>query len=139
MATPPRRPTDHRLEVVLADDPAEVGRARGLSTDYLRDLGSRSPEVAVLLVSELVTNAIRYGRPPILLRAFRHGPGLRVEVTDGERRAPVAAGRPSDSASARGDVPEGGRGLLLVEGLADRWGWSPVNRGKLVWFELDVI
>jgi anti-sigma regulatory factor (Ser/Thr protein kinase) len=137
MSTPPGHPTDNRLEAVLADDPAEVGRARGLSTDYLRHLGSQAPEVAVLLVSELVTNAIRYGRPPILLRAFPNGPGLRVEVTDGERRAPMA-GRPSMDA-ARGDVPEGGRGLLLVEGLADRWGWSAMGRGKVVWFELDVI
>ena len=134
MATPPGRPTQDRLEAVLADDPAEVGRARALSTDFLRDLGSNAPEVAVLLVSELVTNAIRYGRPPIHLRAARKGQGLRVEVTDGERRAPApASGRDGD------DVPEGGRGLLLVEGLADRWGWSPIGRGKLVWFELDVI
>jgi anti-sigma regulatory factor (Ser/Thr protein kinase) len=136
MPTPPGQ--DHRLEAVLADDPSEVGRARGLSTEFLRDLGSHSPEVAVLLVSELVTNAIRYGRPPIQLRAFRHGPGLRVEVTDGERRAPVTAGRPTDGAN-RSDIPEGGRGLLLVEGLADRWGWSAMTRGKVVWFELDVI
>jgi anti-sigma regulatory factor (Ser/Thr protein kinase) len=134
MATPPGRPTQDRLEAVLTDDPAEVGRARALSTDYLNDLGSTSPEVAVLLVSELVTNAIRYGRPPIQLRAARHGQGIRVEVTDGERRAPAPApGRDGD------EVPEGGRGLLLVEGLADRWGWSPNGRGKLVWFELDVI
>ncbi len=134
MATPHGRPTQDRLDAVLADDPAEVGRARALSTDYLRDLGSTAPEVAVLLVSELVTNAIRYGRPPIQLRAARKGQGIRVEVTDGERRAPSPAyGRDGD------DVPEGGRGLLLVEGLADRWGWSPIGRGKLVWFELDVI
>ena len=134
MANPPGRPTQDRLDAVLADDPAEVGRARALSTDYLRDLGSTAPEVAVLLVSELVTNAIRYGRPPIQLRAARKGQGIRVEVTDGERRAPArSSGRDGD------EVPEGGRGLLLVEGLADRWGWSPIGRGKLVWFELDVI
>ena len=134
MATPPGRPTQDRLQAVLADDPAEVGRARSLASDFLRDLGSTAPEVAVLLVSELVTNAIRYGRPPIQLHAARKGQGIRVEVTDGERRAPArAAGRDGE------DVPEGGRGLLLVEGLADRWGWSPVGRGKLVWFELDVV
>jgi anti-sigma regulatory factor (Ser/Thr protein kinase) len=130
------RPTQDRLEAILADDPAEVGRARGLSTEFLRNLGSLAPEVAVLLVSELVTNAIRYGRPPILLRAVRHGPGLRVEVTDGERRAPALA---QERDPSRGEVAEGGRGLILVEGLADRWGWSAVGRGKVVWFELDVI
>jgi anti-sigma regulatory factor (Ser/Thr protein kinase) len=132
----PDQPTERRLDAVLADDPAEVGRARGLSTSYLRDLGSQAPDVAVLLVSELVTNAIRYGRPPIHLRAFPQGQGLRVEVTDGERRAPATN---ADRPPAKGDVAEGGRGLLLVEGLADRWGWSAAGRGKVVWFELDVI
>jgi anti-sigma regulatory factor (Ser/Thr protein kinase) len=136
MATPPGRPTQDRLEAILVDDPAEVGRARGLSTDFLHVLGSRAPEVAVLLVSELVTNAIRYGRPPILLRAFPNGQGLRVEVTDGERRAPVLV---RDRESVRSEVSEGGRGLLLVEGLSDRWGWAAQGRGKVVWFELDVI
>ena len=130
----PANPTERQLEAVLADDPAEVGRARGLSTEYLHHLGSRAPEVAVLLVSELVTNAIRYGRPPIQLHAFRIGSGLRVEVSDGERRAPVAA-RQDGSA----EIAEGGRGLLLVEGLSDRWGWAGTGRGKVVWFELDVI
>jgi anti-sigma regulatory factor (Ser/Thr protein kinase) len=127
-------PTERQLEAVLADDPAEVGRARGLSTEYLNQLGSRAPEVAILLVSELVTNAIRYGRPPIQLRAFRVGSGLRVEVSDGERRAPLAARQASTT-----EMAEGGRGLLLVNGLSDRWGWAGNGRGKVVWFELDVI
>jgi anti-sigma regulatory factor (Ser/Thr protein kinase) len=127
-------PTERQLEAVLADDPAEVGRARGLSTEYLNQLGSRAPEVAILLVSELVTNAIRYGRPPIQLRAFRVGSGLRVEVSDGERRAPLAARQASTA-----EMAEGGRGLLLVNGLSDRWGWAGNGRGKVVWFELDVI
>ncbi|HTY71529.1 MAG TPA: ATP-binding protein [Actinomycetes bacterium] len=126
-------PGSPSLEAVLADDPAEVGRARGLSTQFLLELGSRAPDVAVLLVSELVTNAIRHGRPPILLRAYRQGPGLRVEVSDAERHSPVTA------RTAAGDVPDGGRGLLLVEGLSDRWGWSSTGLGKMVWFELDVI
>lgn len=133
----PRQPQP-QLEVTLSDDPTEVGRARGISTDYLDKLGSRAPEVAVLLVSELVTNAIRYGRPPIILRAAAHGAGLRVEVMDNERRPPAAHSEAPISPGS-GDIREGGRGLLLVQGLSDRWGWTPTGRGKVVWFELDVI
>jgi anti-sigma regulatory factor (Ser/Thr protein kinase) len=87
---------------------------------------------ALLLISELVTNAVRHGSPPILLALECDGEGLRVRVRDGAPALP----RPRDS------IPEdeGGRGLALVDALSDAWGAEPVvdehGGGKSVWFEL---
>ncbi|MGI5488238.1 ATP-binding protein [Microtetraspora malaysiensis] len=86
-------------------------------------------EVAELLVSELVTNAVRHGNGgPVLTLTSADG-ALRCEVED-ESPAPVRT-RP-----AAGD-DEGGRGLLLVDALSSSWGTGRTGRGKVVWFELD--
>lgn len=92
-------------------------------------MAGEDAEIAVLLTSELVTNAIRYGAPPVTLRAgvSRRG-ALRVEVQDDEPGAVVARRAKLD------DV--GGRGLQLVDSLADRWGYRSTRSGKRVWFEL---
>ena len=88
-------------------------------------------EIAVLLVSEMVTNAIRHGRGGIRL-AVRHLPQrLCVEVSD------AGAGRPT----TQDPRPEqaNGRGLLLVERLAQDWGVTRLaGGGKTVWFTLRV-
>ncbi len=90
---------------------------------------------AELLVSELVTNAVRHARGPLRLRvelrmATPGGVALRVEMFDGDRTLPAA--RPSE------DDAESGRGLLLVDELAARWGRRRTRHGKLIWFELDL-
>ncbi|MGW1364410.1 ATP-binding protein [Streptomyces chartreusis] len=77
-----------------------------------------------LLVSELVTNAIRYGRPPISLRLIRDS-GLVCEVSDASSTAPhLRRARTYD---------EGGRGLLLVAQLSERWGTRHAADGKIIW------
>ncbi|MFI5978707.1 ATP-binding protein [Streptomyces sp. NPDC051452] len=93
-------------------------------------LSGRRDDV-LLCVSELATNALLHGVPRgrgYLLRLVRHGGGvLRVEVHDsgsGEVRVP----EPSVDA-------EGGRGLLLVTALSDKWGVEPRSPGKIVWCE----
>lgn len=89
-------------------------------------------DAAELAMTELVANVVRHvpGHRCTLL-ILRRPEGLRVEVTDGSSRPPVA--------SAGGDeLEEGGRGLLLVEAVTDRWGTVPVPGGKTVWFECDV-
>jgi anti-sigma regulatory factor (Ser/Thr protein kinase) len=119
------------LRATLSADPEQVAEARRLVAGYLRDRGEEDGEVAVLLVSELVTNAILYGRAPLELRAHTEGSALRVEVRDREPASPPVL---------RGDAnltEVGGRGLQLVDTLADRWGWSAEDQGKVVWFELD--
>jgi anti-sigma regulatory factor (Ser/Thr protein kinase) len=123
---------DGQLEV--APEPSEVGRARRWARTHLGCPDGAQADTVALLVSELVTNAVVHtGRPAVLrLRRGRAGSGavpVRLEVVDGSGRAPVprrAAGE--DTA---------GRGLELVEILADRWGWQAEGAGKRVWCELD--
>ncbi|MFD9324770.1 SpoIIE family protein phosphatase [Streptomyces sp. NPDC060065] len=113
----------------LESDPAAVPRARSsvseqLSTWGLEDLAF----TAELVVSELVTNAIRYGRPPIRLRLI-HDRTLLCEVSDDSSTTPH---------QRRARVyDEGGRGLLLVAQLAERWGTRHARHGKTVWAELN--
>jgi PAS domain-containing protein len=80
-----------------------------------------------LLVSELVTNAIRYGRPPVRLRLIHQDTTLTCEVYD-------ASGTTPHMRRAR-IFDEGGRGLLLVAQLAERWGTRHDRVGKTVWAE----
>jgi anti-sigma regulatory factor (Ser/Thr protein kinase) len=85
--------------------------------------------VADVLTSELVTNAVRYAgsRQLVLHLAWELG-RLRVEVEDdGSGTINLKSADPK-----RGD----GYGLLLVEQLADRWGWEPTPDGRNVWFEI---
>ncbi|MFD0345049.1 ATP-binding protein [Kitasatospora aburaviensis] len=79
-----------------------------------------------LVVSELVTNVVRYGDPPCRLRLI-HADRLSVEVSDGEASSPhLRHARTTD---------EGGRGLYIVSQLADRWGVRFAATGKTVWVE----
>ncbi|MFF9864137.1 ATP-binding protein [Streptomyces sp. NPDC013953] len=88
-------------------------------------------DAAELAMTELVANVVRHvpGRRCTVL-VLRRPEGLRVEVTDGSAHPPVA-GRRGD------ELVEGGRGLLLVEAVTDRWGTVPLADGKTVWFECD--
>ncbi|WP_079313514.1 ATP-binding protein [Microbispora sp. GKU 823] len=125
----------HRASWVLPAVPSSTSRARRLVRAALRDwAGSAAgevPEVAELLVSELVANVLRHGRgEPVLTLLLRDGV-LRCEVED-EARVPLRARDRSP------DDDEGGRGLLIVESLSRSWGVHPTSRGKAVWFELAV-
>ncbi|RAJ54474.1 anti-sigma regulatory factor (Ser/Thr protein kinase) [Streptomyces sp. KhCrAH-43] len=83
-----------------------------------------------LVVSELVTNAVRYaGHQPIGVRAQLSGGVVRVEVSDASRTVPKPTLPDKDS--------EGGRGLFLVGVLADRFGTAPTDSGKCCWAEID--
>jgi anti-sigma regulatory factor (Ser/Thr protein kinase) len=89
-------------------------------------------DIAALLVSELVTNALRHATGPIGVRVVRDPAGapgvLLVEVSDPLPDPPrERAARPDD---------EDGRGLQLVASAARRWGTRPGEAGKTVWFEL---
>ncbi|MGP2441270.1 ATP-binding protein [Streptomyces sp. JW3] len=83
-------------------------------------------------VTELLANVVRHvpDRRCTVLLARRTG-GVRVEVADGCPRYPVRATCVADDA-------EGGRGLMLLEAVADKWGVAPgPGEGKTVWFECD--
>ncbi|MCL6738306.1 ATP-binding SpoIIE family protein phosphatase [Streptomyces neyagawaensis] len=113
----------------LEADPAAVGRARANVARQLAVWGLEELDfLAELVVSELVTNAIRYGRPPIRLRLI-HDRTLLCEVSDAGSTTPhLRRARVFD---------EGGRGLLLVAQLAERWGTRHARHGKTVWAELN--
>lgn len=132
-----------QVQMTVAPDPSEVGRARRWARARLLGSGVRGDEpiaeTLMLLISELVTNAVVHTGCPAVLRMLlplpepapaRPEPGtVRVEVAD-------TSGQPPALRHARGD-DTGGRGLELVEGLADRWGWSREGGGKNIWCEVD--
>ncbi|MEU1598331.1 ATP-binding SpoIIE family protein phosphatase [Streptomyces sp. NPDC005708] len=114
----------------LPTEPAAVPAARHA---VARQLGAWGLEHLVstmeLIVSELVTNAIRYGTGPIRLRLIRHQ-ALTCEVFDADNHCPRLR-------HAR-NVDEHGRGLCLIAQLSRRWGFRAVTGGKLVWVEQDL-
>lgn len=86
-------------------------------------------DAALLVVSELVTNALVHTGGPVRLDLTLIGRRLRVAVTDASPRTPVKPADPGWEAT-------GGRGIILVEAMSDTWGTVPVSGGKQVWSEL---
>ena len=111
----------------LPRDPAAVSRARKSASEQVTAWGLGEAAFATeLIVSELVTNAVRYGADPIVLRLIRDST-LICEVSDGSSTAPhMRRARVFD---------EGGRGLLLVAQMAERWGSRQTVTGKTIWAE----
>jgi serine phosphatase RsbU (regulator of sigma subunit) len=141
-ATMPGRPVDDvallvaRTRALDADrvatwtippDPAAVAETRKNAVDQLAVWGLTDIAfVTELVVSEMVTNAIRHAAPPIQLRLI-HDRNLICEVSDASNTAPhMRRARTYD---------EGGRGLLLVAHLTERWGTRPTAKGKTIWAE----
>ncbi|MFE3737967.1 ATP-binding protein [Streptomyces sp. NPDC059134] len=127
-----------QVQLEIGPDPAEVGRARRWARSRLvgSGLGDDEPvaETLILLISELVTNAVVHtGCPAVLRMLFGSGAAeagtVRVEVAD------ISACPPRPRHAAGEDT--NGRGLELVDGLADRWGWQPEGAGKRIWCEVD--
>ncbi|MFB7091082.1 SpoIIE family protein phosphatase [Streptomyces sp. NPDC056296] len=113
----------------LEPEDAAPGRARRLARRALARWGMEDLTDSVeLLVSEVVTNAVRYASKPVTLRLLRTDV-LRCEVGDDVPQLPrLRQARATD---------EGGRGLYLVNRLARRWGATRLSTGKVVWFELN--
>ncbi|MDT6987047.1 SpoIIE family protein phosphatase [Streptomyces lusitanus] len=114
----------------LPSDPAIVATARSLVQRQLAVWGlEETGFVTELVVSELVTNAIRYAQGPIRLRVIRDHETLICEVSDASTTAPhLRYARTGD---------EGGRGLFLVAQLTQRWGTRFSDTGKTIWTEQD--
>ncbi|MFG2543417.1 SpoIIE family protein phosphatase [Streptomyces sp. NPDC048594] len=115
----------------LARDPSEVGRARAAVREQLHDWGlPNQADAAGLMVSELVTNAVRHSHArPVELRLVR-ADTLLCEVDDDDHELPALR--------AAGPDDETGRGLRVVSTLAREWGASRTRTGKTVWFELTL-
>jgi serine phosphatase RsbU (regulator of sigma subunit)/anti-sigma regulatory factor (Ser/Thr protein kinase) len=122
---------DDVAEWRLSPAPVEVGRARSAVREQLHDWGlARLADTAELMVSELVTNAVRHSHSrPIELRLVR-GDTLLCEVEDDDHELPTLL--------SAGPEDEFGRGLRIVTTLAREWGTSRTKAGKSVWFELTL-
>ena len=116
--------------VELLGRPASVREARVFTDAVLAADGVEASiiEVAVLLVSELVTNAVVHARGPICLTVHTDAHWVRIEVEDPGHRRPVLRAATLDAVD--------GRGLLVVDKLATDWGTEQRATHKVVWFEI---
>lgn len=133
MAPPTRQTELHQRRIRLASDPRAVAEARQKArvTIAVWDVPVDA-EVAELLVSELVTNAITHDGAGAVTMAIRVARGrFRVDVHDTSHRLPEPELNPPADA-------EDGRGLLLVDTLADEWGFYRTPGGKAVYFSLTL-
>ncbi len=125
-------PADATLCLPVEDDLGAVGKLRHQAGDVLAHwgIGPEVREEALLLLSELTTNALLHGRPPVELRLSRDRRHLTLEVHDSAPTLPRRAHPSPDD--------EHGRGLLLVSLIAQRWGTRPTPAGKAVWCVLNL-
>jgi CheY-like chemotaxis protein/anti-sigma regulatory factor (Ser/Thr protein kinase) len=122
--------TERRLDLRLHASLSSPAAARAAIREAMAGENDERVDVAVLLVSELLANAVLYAGTDICLRLDVGGDVMRVEVEDSGAEMP-------DPMTA--DVTaETGRGWLLVEKLTDRCGWNRLPDGKVVWFELHL-
>jgi anti-sigma regulatory factor (Ser/Thr protein kinase) len=121
------------VSIALAADTSSPATARHFVQDTLTDWGLPSVcDSALLVVSELVTNAVVHARSEARLRIGRTSSSIRIEVSDD------GAGSPAPLEAT--DDGESGRGLLLVAAISAAWGVesTPIG-GKLVWAELPFV
>ena len=130
-AIAPTRPAEQQARRTrLTTGPAAAAEARGQVRAAIRAWGIPvDPDVAVLLASELVTNAVGHEAGETVMLAITRSFGqLRVDVHDTSRTLPVLADAPVDA--------EAGRGLMLVTTLSASWGVYRTPAGKAVYFTL---
>ncbi|MBV8462827.1 MAG: ATP-binding protein, partial [Acidimicrobiales bacterium] len=106
----------------------DVASARRFAIDAVRDWAVDT-DVVSLLVTELATNAVQHSKTSYSIQIEWDPPVVRIEVTDEGPGTPVRVVPSLDGSH--------GRGLFLVEALADRWGVRPQPRGKTIWLELS--
>lgn len=120
-----------RASFTLQRDPTEVRQARQHVARACDGLARDLVEIAQLLATELVTNALDHGAGEITLGITRSEHDLRVDVGDDAPSRPRASVPPADQVR--------GRGMLLVEAMAAAWGVEPpADKGKRVWFRLRI-
>ena len=127
----PTRPTElYQRRVRLTREPAAAAAARSQVRAAIREW--KVPvdlDIAVLLTSDLVTNAITHGDGETVTLAIRCSrEQLRIDVYDKSRSLPASAGGPADA--------DTGRGLILVASLSTEWGSFRTPAGKAMYFSL---
>jgi anti-sigma regulatory factor (Ser/Thr protein kinase) len=124
-----------RLQARLAPRPTAVRAARDLAAQACRTW--QLPELqddAVLIMSELVANAVDHAATDFVVTIFRRGDRLHLAVRDGDPRYPFMDVAADTTPSA--PVAVRGRGLRLVHTIATAWGAIPARGGKVVWATL---
>ncbi|MFJ9940380.1 SpoIIE family protein phosphatase [Streptomyces erythrochromogenes] len=125
-----RLEADRIAEWEVPGEHSAVSRVRNAGSAQLVEWGLGDIAFAVeLILSELVTNAIRYGSAPVRVRLLRDR-SLICEVSDGSSTSPHLR--------YAATTDEGGRGLFLVAQYAERWGTRYTDRGKVIWAELPL-
>ncbi|MER5370689.1 SpoIIE family protein phosphatase [Streptomyces sp. NPDC002722] len=121
---------DQVAQWAVATDPAAVAGVRKNVAQWLTDRGLEEEAFATeLILSELVTNAVRYGTAPIEVRLL-YDRNLICEVSDSSSTSPHLR--------YAATTDEGGRGLFLVAQFAERWGTRYTETGKVIWSEQTV-
>lgn len=121
------------VELTLGRDAEAVPKARRFVASSLVGEPDEMMADIQLVVTELVTNAMLHGEPPVTVRLALYDASIRVEVQDAGRDVPVVV--PASPAPSLGSMT--GRGLALVAGLASSWGVDAGrSRGKVIWAEI---
>ena len=116
-------------ERTFPGEAASVKLARSFVQEVLDGLDPEAQEVAVLLTSELGSNAVRHAASDFTVAVGVGDDEVRVTVTDHSGGDPIRR--------SPGPLATSGRGILIVEALAERWGVDPIDGGgKVVWFTL---
>jgi len=123
MATPLKK-------IDLTADVVNCSVARRFVQESLAGAPEALRNDALLLLSEVFTNALLHARGPVTVEVEQCGDAYRIAVADCSSTPPTEKGYQSDDAT--------GRGLHLLDGLAAAWGWEPTDFGKVVWFDLPV-
>ncbi len=118
------------LRISLARDISSPAVARRQALRFAADNDVSDPEILVLVVSELVTNAVVHGAEPIEMCASFDGGTVRIEVSDSTPDIGTVVSPP------RASDQTGGRGLEIIDTVTQRWGTIARDRGKVVWAEL---
>ncbi len=120
-----------REVVVEVNEPRDVATARRAVADLIPDADPDLVDSVRLCVSEVLTNAIVHGRPPVIVLARVRSETLRIEVGDGS----PARGSPQQASG----TSSGGRGLAIVDAVAHRWGIESRGEGKAIWLEYSLV
>lgn len=121
--------TDVLRSLAVTADPESIRLVREFVRDCCAAWGlEESTDTAVLVASELATNAVRYARTPVIVWLGHRSDRIVLSVED--------ASHESATVRSPGAMDEGGRGLVLVDALAQQWGERDLAGGKLVWAEI---
>ena len=120
------------FELQFEPDRSNVAAARRFVMDAVHRLNKDEvADIAELLVSELVTNAVLHAGTTVQLRVLDDGSAVRIEVSDGVKAKPSRRHYSAEAAT--------GRGLGLVEALAADWGTRNEASGKTVWCTVEAV